>query len=92
MAKYFLGCFSNGYCGCDEVHGFIAETAEQVQKVCEDMLAEYAQDLIGNCLDEEEQQDDDAVEAYYADCCVEVAEVSEEIMREEMEEKEPLIL
>lgn len=92
MAKYFLGYFSNGYCGCDEAHGFIAEDKEQVLKHCEDMLPEYADDSIVGCLDEDEQQDEDAMEAYYAECFVEVEEVSEEKMREEMDDEEPFIL
>ena len=92
MAKYFLGYFSNGYCGCDEARGFIAEDAEQVRKFCEDMLPEYAEDSIMGCLDEEEQQDEDLMEAYYADCYVEVEEVTEEKMREEMDDEEPYIL
>lgn len=92
MAKYFLGHFSNGYCGCDETYGYIAEDIEQVRKYCEDMLPEYAEDSIVGCLDEEEQQDEDAMEAYFADCYVEVEEVSEEVMINEMEDKEPLIL
>lgn len=91
MAKYFLGYFSNGYCGCDETHGFIAEDIEQVRKHCEDILPEYAEDSIIGCLDEEEQEDKDAMEAYYADCYVEVVEVSEEKMREEMDDDEPSI-
>lgn len=92
MAKCFLGYFSNGYCGCDEAHAFIAEDAEQVRKYCEEMLPEYADDSIVGCLDEDEQQDEDAMEAYYAECFVEVEEVSEEKMREEMDDDEPFIL
>lgn len=56
------------------------------------MLPEYADDSIVGCLDEDEQQDEDAMEAYYADCFVEVEEVSEEKMREEMDDDEPFIL
>lgn len=92
MAKYFLGYFSNGYCGYDEVHAFIAEDAEQVRKYCEEMLPEYAEDSIVGCLDEEEQQNEELMEAYYADCYVEVEEVSEEKMREEMDDDEPYVL
>lgn len=92
MAKYFLGYFSNGYCGCDEVHAFIAEDAEQVRKYCEEMLPEYAEDSIVGCLDEEEQQNEELMETYYADCYVEVEEVSEEKMREEMDDDEPYVL
>lgn len=92
MAKYFLGYFSNGYCGCDEAHAFIAEDKEQVRKYCEDMLYEYADDSILGCLDEDEQQDEELMEAYYADCYVEVEEVSEEKMREEMDDDEPFVL
>lgn len=92
MAKYFLGYFSNGYCGCDEAHAFIAEDKEQVLKYCEEMLPEYAEDSIVGCLDEDEQQDEELMEAYYADCCVEVEEVSEEKMREEMDDDEPFVL
>ena len=92
MAKYFLGYFSNGYCDCDEAHGFIAETAEQVARYCEEMFGEYAEDSIVGCLDEEEQQDEELMEAYYADCHVKVEEVTEEKMREEMDDKEPYVL
>lgn len=92
MAKYFLGYFSNGYCGCDETHGYIAESAEQVEKFCLDALPEYAEDSIIGCLDEDEQQDEDAMEDYIAGCCVEVEEVTEEKMRDEMEDDEPFIL
>lgn len=91
MAKYFLGYFSNGYCGCNETYGFVAEDIEQVRKFCNDILPEYAEDFIMTCLDEEEQQDEEATEAYYADCYVEVEEVSEEKMREEMDTREPYI-
>lgn len=92
MAKYFLGYFSNGYCGCDEAHAFIAEDEGQVLKYCEEMLPEYAEDSIVGCLDEDEQQDEELMEAYYADCYVEVEEVSEEKMREEMDDDEPYVL
>ena len=44
------------------------------------------------CLDEDEQQDEDAVEDYIAGCYIEVEEVTEEKMREEMEDEEPFIL
>ena len=91
MAKYFLGYFSNGYCGCDETHGFIAEDAEQVRKCCEDILPEYAEDSIIGCLDEEEQEDEDLMEDYLSGCYVEVVEVSEERMKEEMDDDEAYI-
>ncbi len=92
MAKYFLGYFSNGYCGCDEAHGYIAESEEQVEKFCLDALPEYAEDSIVGCLDEDEQQDEDAMEDYIAGCYIEVKEVTEEEMRNEMEDDEPFIL
>lgn len=91
MAKYFLGHFSNGYCGCDKTYGFVAEDIKQVRKYCEDMLSEYAEDSIVGCLDEEEQQDEEMMKDYYCDCQVEVEEVSKEKMEEEMDDEEPYI-
>ena len=92
MAKYFLGYFSNGFCGYEETHGFIAEDIESVRLFCEGMLPEYAEDVIMSCLNEEEMQDNDTVEEYFSDCYCEVEEVSKEKMEEEMNDEDPFIV
>lgn len=80
MAKYYLGHYTNSFCGCDITYGIIAETYEQAIKWMEDGLYDYGQDyehLALDDLDEEEDDIDSAIADYYENLSFYVEQVDE---------------
>ena len=80
--KYFLATYSNGYCGCTEHDGVIADSLEQAEKYfCdEELIYQYGDEYTYCCLGDE--YTDDEYEQYIADISVEVREVTKEVLEE----------
>lgn len=76
---YFIGTFSNGYCGCEETIPIIADTIEQAEKYMEDRLDIYGYDY--EYVTEFEEEEDD--EAYWEDVTYEVREATQEEIEDE---------
>ena len=79
--KYFLGTYSNGYCGCTVHEGVIADSYEQAEKYfCdEEAIYEYGEEYAYCCIGEE--YDDDEYQDYIEGIYVEIQEMTyEEIM------------
>ena len=77
--KYFIGEYSNGYCGCDEVVLMIAETEEQANRYMEDGLADYGYEYV-NCTDFEEDETNDL---YWENVIFDVREATPEEVKNE---------
>lgn len=81
MANYYLGHYTNGFCGCDITYGIIAETYEQAVEWMENGLYDYGQDyeyIALHDLDEEEDDIDSAVADYYENLSFYVEQVDQE--------------
>lgn len=76
---YFIGTFSNGYCGCDEIIPIIADTIEQAEKYMEDRVDIYGYDY--EYVTEFEEEEDD--EAYWEGVTYEVREATQEEIEDE---------
>ena len=92
MAKYVKATFSNGYCGCDEEEYYEYKDTMSDKDIDQDLYEEmthnygfYEPDsrFIEECDDEEEYQEE--VEAYQADCSYDWEYISEEEYNEAME-------
>lgn len=79
MANYYLGHYTNGFCGCDITYGIIAETYEQAVEWMEDGLDEYGQTYEHVALDNLDEEDDidSAVADYYENLSFYVEQVDE---------------
>lgn len=81
MANYYLGHYSNNFCGCDITYGIIAETYEQAVEWMENGLYDYGQEyeyVALHDLDEEEDDIDSAVADYYENLSFYVEQVDQE--------------
>lgn len=76
---YFIGTFSNGYCGCDEIIPIIADTIEQAEKYMEDRIDIYGCDY--EYMTEFEDEEDD--EAYWEGVTYEVRKATQEEIEDE---------
>lgn len=76
---YFIGTFSNGYCGCEEIVPIIADTIEQAEKYMEDRVDIYGYDY--EYVTEFEEEEDD--EAYWEGVTYEVREATQEEIEDE---------
>ena len=76
---YFIGTFSNGYCGCEEIIPIIADTIEQAEKYMEDRIDVYGYDY--KYVTEFEDEEDD--EAYWEGVTYEVREATQEEIEDE---------
>ena len=72
---YFVGTFSNGYCGCDEVILMIADTIEKAEKYMEDRVYIYGSNYKYMTEFEDDEEDD---EAYWEGVTYEVREATQE--------------
>lgn len=79
MANYYLGHYSNGFCGCDITYGIIAETYEQAVEWMQDGLDEYGQEYEHIALDNLDEEDDvdGAIADYYENLSFYVEQVDE---------------
>ena len=76
---YFIGTFSNGYCGCEEIVPIIADTIEQAEKYMEDRIDIYGYEY--EYVTEFEEEEDD--EAYWEGVTYEVREATQEEIEDE---------
>jgi len=78
--KYFIGEYSNGYCGCDEIVLMIADTEEQAEAYMEEGLADYGYEYV----DGTDFEDDETGDLYWENVTFSVREATpEEIERED---------
>lgn len=79
MAHYYLGHYSNGFCGCDITYGIIAETYEQAIEWMQDGLDEYGQEYEHVALDNLDEEDDidSAIADYYENLGFYIEQVDE---------------
>ena len=80
--KYFLVTYSNGYCGCTEHDGAIADSLEQAENYfCnEELIYQYGDEYVYCCLDDDYTDED--YEQYIAEISVGVREVTKEELEE----------
>ena len=80
--RYFIGEYSNGYCGCDEVVFMLAETEEQADAYMEEGLADYGYEYEG-CCREEEIDDDETNDLYWENVTYSLREATPEEVEDE---------
>lgn len=72
--KYFIGTYSNGYCGCDEEVYLIADTEEQVAEYLDQYIDEYGYDAVMGT----DYEDDEDNAAYWAEVTYDIREATQE--------------
>ena len=75
--QYFIGTYSNGYCGCDEEEYIIADSIEQAEKFMAANLVDYGWDYYFYC-EEYDEEDEDFEETYWDNITFDVRKATAE--------------
>lgn len=81
--KRYIGTYSNGYAGCDDVFFFLANNEKDVDNYMKENLCNYAASYEHIAYNDYDESDEDFYESteyenYFADCSYDYREATED--------------